>query len=309
MSPVDPFLYACPECCAPLQQTTPESMVCPADGTAYRCIDGIWRFLTPSAQAGYARFIGEYEEIRRLEGRGSTDPAFYRALPFRDLTGRFTDDWKIRAASYKALIRKVVEPMERRAKAPLKAVDLGAGNGWLSYRLAQRGHHVGAVDLLTNPLDGLGAWEKYDAGFVPVQAEFEHLPFQAGQMDFTVFNASLHYSTGYERTLGEAWRVVRPGGILAFVDTPIYSRAESGEQMVREREAHFREVAGFASDALESENFLTNERLEELGRTLGVRWQVHTPGYGLEWMLRPWKARLRGRREPARFAVVWAEKE
>jgi SAM-dependent methyltransferase len=164
------------------------------------------------------------------------------------------------------------------------------------------------VDLLTNPLDGLGAWVHYDAGFVPVQAEFEHLPFQARQMDFAVFNASLHYSTGYEKTLGEAWRVVRPGGILVIVDTPIYHRAESGEQMVREREAHFKEVAGFASDALASENFLTDERLAALGRTLGVRWHAHTPGYGLEWALRPWKARLRGTREPARFAVVWAEK-
>ncbi len=306
--PIDPFLYACPSCGIPLQSVTADEWRCPAEGLSYRRIDGIWRFLTPPALARYAQFMAEYELVRRSEGRGSPDPAFYCALPFRDLTGRFTRDWQIRAASYRALVRKVVEPLERRLHNPLKAADLGAGNGWLSYRLAQRGHQSAAVDLLTNPLDGLGAWVHYDAGFVPVQAEFDRLPFQSEQMDLVVFNASLHYSTGYPATLAEAWRLVRPGGALVILDSPIYHRSTSGEQMVREREAHFRETVGFPSNALPSENFLTYDRLGALGQTLGIRWQMDTPAYGLTWMLRPWKARLKGAREPATFALVWTLK-
>ena len=82
----------------------------------------------------------DYESIRRAEGRGSDDPAYYRALPFEDLTDRFRSDWQIRATSFRALVRHVLEPAEARQRGPLRVLDLGAGSGWLSNRLAQRGH-------------------------------------------------------------------------------------------------------------------------------------------------------------------------
>jgi SAM-dependent methyltransferase len=303
---IAPFLFACPACRAPLQEITPDELHCAGDGVAYRRIDGIWRLFPAQAQNGYARFMAEYEQIRQAEGRGSADPAFYRALPFKDLTGRFSADWQVRARGFQTLLHKLVEPLERHNHAPLKVADLGAGNGWLSYRLAQRGHHLAAVDVLINPLDGLGAWVQYDAPFIPVQADFDHLPFQGAQFDLVIFNASLHYSTRYETTLCEAWRLIKPGGVLAILDSPIYHQADSGEQMVREREEHFRQLAGFPSNALQSENFLTYERLAHLAADLGVRWQTAHPAYGLGWALRPWKAKLRGRREPAEFALTYA---
>ena len=43
-----------------------------------------------------------------------------------------------------------------RANTPLDLLDLGAGCGWMSYRLASRGHRPVAVDILT---DGRSAWE------------------------------------------------------------------------------------------------------------------------------------------------------
>ena len=63
------------------------------------------------------------------------------------------------------------------------------------------------VDLLTNPLDGLGSHIQYDTPFIPLQADFNHLPFVGDQNDLVVFNASLHYSTRFETTLCEAWRI------------------------------------------------------------------------------------------------------
>jgi SAM-dependent methyltransferase len=308
MNRISSFMYACPNCGAPLQDAAPEALRCPAEDIVYRQVEGIWRFLPPEANAAYAQFTAEYQQVRKEEGRGSNDPAYYRALPFRDLTGRFAADWHIRAVSYQALVGKVVAPLEDRLQRPLRAADLGAGTGWLSYRLALRRHLAAAVDLLTNSLDGLGAWPAYDAGFVPIQADFNSLPFQSGQLDLVVFNASLHYSTRYEVTLCEAWRLVRPGGALVILDSPVYSNAESGRQMVAEREAAFQKLAGFPSNALPSENYLTYTRLEELSQVLGVPWRLDYPFYGLGWTLRPWKARLRGGREPARFALITAWK-
>jgi SAM-dependent methyltransferase len=181
---------------------------------------------------------------------------------------------------------------------------VGAGNGWLSGRLALRGHQVAGVDLQTGKLDGLGAWVHYDAPFTPVQAEFDRLPFAPGQADLLIFNASFHYSTGYEATLAEALRVLRPEGCLAIVDSPIYHDASSGTQMVRERESQFQRDYGFPSNAIPCENYLTYDRLDRLAADLGLRWELIKPFYGWRWALRPWRARLRGHREPAGFLVI-----
>lgn len=304
----DELAFCCPRCKTPLDAAGPNALRCPADEAVYEQVDGIWRFLLPERDAYFAQFIREYETIRRSEGRGSDDPAYYRALPFADLTGAFAGDWQIRARSFEALVDQVVIGMETELDRPLTAIDLGAGNGWLSYRLAQRGHQIAAVDLLTNSFDGLGAYVHYETSFVPVQAEYDFLPFTTGQADLVVFNGSLHYSTSYEVTLAEGLRVLAPHGRLAILDSPIYRDGRSGQQMVREREAYFTQRYGFASNAIESEHYLTFDRLEALAAALGLRWQTFEPAYGLRWTIRPWKARLLGRREPAKFLLLVAQR-
>jgi SAM-dependent methyltransferase len=186
----------------------------------------------------------------------------------------------------------------------LKILDLGAGNGWLANRLAQRGHLVAAIDLMTNSFDSLGAYIHYEAPFIPIQADFDHLPFTDGSdasigdastgFDLIIFNASFHYSTCYEKTLQETLRVLRPQGLVVLLDSPLYRDPASGEQMVREREACFTRQYGFPSNALSSQNYLTYERLESLAVQFSLDWRRYRPRYGLRWALRPWKARLLG---------------
>ncbi len=298
------FAFACPACHTPLEMLTLDEQRCPADGRVYRLINGIWRFLLPEREAYFEQFMAEYETVRRAEGRGSDDPAYYRALPFEDRTGRFSDDWRIRARSFETLVEKVVRPLEAERDRRLKILDLGAGNGWLSNRLAQRGHAVAAVDLLTNAFDGLGAHVHYDVDFAPVQAEFDRLPFVEDQADLAVFNGSLHYATDSEVTLREALRVLRDGGRPVIVDSPVYHDAASGEKMVQEREAQFEEAYGFPSNAIPSENYLAYDRLGELADALGLSWEIHESFYGWRWHFKPWKARLLGHREPAKFLVI-----
>ncbi len=298
------FQFACPICRTPLASLTADRLRCSTDGSIYDRRDGIWRFLPPDRQAHYEQFMREYQIVRQAEKRGSPDDAYYRALPFADLTDQFSADWQIRARSFRAFLRDVLQPLERAQQPPLHVVDLGAGNGWLSYRLAQRGHCVAAVDLIDNPFDGLGAHVHYDAAFTPVQAEFDRLPFIDCHVDLVIYNASLHYSTRYETTLGDALRVLQPAGQIVILDSPVYRSASSGAEMVREREAAFIQMVGFASNALPSENYLTDQRLSDLGETLHLRWQFIQPFYNWRWSLRPLKARLLRRREPARFIVI-----
>jgi SAM-dependent methyltransferase len=291
-------------CCARLESAGPDEQHCPIDGAIYRRVDGIWRFLTLDRAAHYQQFIREYETVRRAEGWGSADDAYYRALPLEDRAGRLREVWRIRADNFGVFINRVVMPIERQRMRPLKIIDLGAGNGWLSYRLTQRGHEAAAVDVLINAQDGLGAHVHYDVEFTPVQAEFDHLPFDAAQADLAVFNGSVHYSPCYETALREALRVILPHGRLVILDSPYFRDAASGDEMVRQREARFEREFSFRSDALASENYLTPARLSRLASALKVHWQILWPPHPTGWMLRRWKARIVQRREPASFPVI-----
>ena len=300
----------CPACSQVIGAVQDEgSMPCSRCGFTISLVDGIYRALTPERREYFSRFISDYEKVREKEGRGSASADYYLALPFQDLSGRNQWQWSIRARTFKYLQRRILPQIE--AKRPdADILDIGAGNCWLSYRLAARGHHPVAVDLIDNDADGLGAARHYLAhlrsGFPRFTAEMDRLPFASNQFDAVLFNASLHYSTNYLTTLSEAMRCLKRPGYVVVMDSPFYRRQHSGEQMVKERQADFQRRFGFASDSIASEEFLTRERLSEITRQLGLKMQIEKPWYGLQWFLRPVKARLRGKREPAKFYLLWA---
>ena len=291
------FQFACPRCYATLTAVSPHTYTCPQDNLSYEQVEGIWRFLLPERAERFAQFVKQYETVRQAEGWGGLGQDYYQALPFVDLSGRFRRLWQIRAKSFTTLVEQVLP------QQTCRIVDVGAGNAWLSYRLTQHGHEVMAVDLLTNVDDGLGAHIFYDVSFTVVQAEFNRLPLTNGQADMIIFNGSLHYTTNYIRTLSEALRLLTPQGQIVIMDTPIYHQAQSGQQMVQEREALFKEEYGFTEDALPHEGFLTFARLEETADMLGLTWQTIRPEYDWRWRIRPWLARVRRHREPATFLI------
>lgn len=273
--------------------------------------NGIWRALRGGRSAYFGRFITDYEFIRAAEGRGSDASDYYLSLPYRDLSGKNADQWSIRARTFRYIERRILAPFAMSCGRKLRILDLGAGNGWMSYRLALAGHAPVAVDLLTNDRDGLGAAAHFRRGlsslFVRVQAELDNLPFTNGGFDVVIFNASLHYSENYETTLGEAIRCTRPGGLVIIADTPWYSHVESGRKMVSERRTHFIARYGFASDAIPSREYLTDRDLDLLRERFAIDWKLYTPYYGVRWLLRPLLAKLRRRREPSRFRIYAAE--
>jgi SAM-dependent methyltransferase len=284
-------------------------MECSVCGFEMDINDGIMHALPKERSQHFERFAQEYQYIRAAEGRAGNSDDFYLSLPYRDITGRNSKQWYIRARSYDHLLHHVLYPNVARGGLIL---DVGAGNCWMSYRLALAGYRPVAIDLVTNGFDGLGAAGHYQARlpnlFPRFQADMDHLPFHDSQFDVAIFNASFHYSEQYAATMRSVLRCVRKGGLVIISDTPWYAREASGSQMLRERRAAFLKTYGTSSDALESQEFLTDERLRDLEKELAIGWNVHTPHYGLKWAVRPLKAKLLGRREPSRFRLYLTRK-
>jgi SAM-dependent methyltransferase len=295
----------CPRCGLELQD-----LHCPGCSFHLRYQDGIVHTLPPERVAHFARFMEDYERIRAAEGRGSESAEFYLGLPYADASGRNDKQWKIRARSYDYLIERILQP---NLQGGARVLDLGAGNCWMSFRLAAAGYRPCAVDLLINDRDGLGAAEHYRNHlaelFPRFQAELACLPFQNEQFEAVVFNASFHYAEGDEAALGEALRCVKPDGIVVISDTPWYSCEENGRQMVSERRAAFRESYGTASDSIRSIDYLTDERLRRLETKFSIQWTSHVPRYGFQWAMRPLMAKLRNKREPSQFRIYVAQKD
>ncbi len=250
------------------------------------------------------QFLKDYATIRLAEGRGSQDSAYYLALPYRDLTGNHSAQWAIRGRTYRFFERKVLPPFERALNRPLDILDLGAGNGWMSYRLTVRGHRAIAVDIFADPRDGLLAVRHYPRPFPCIEAEFDRLPFPSARFDLVIFNSSFHYSENYVRTLAEVRRCLRPRAAVVIMDSPIYRRREHGERMVEQRHAQFEKQYGFRSDAIPSREFLDQPLLSDLSRQLHLHWSIRRPWYGWNWFLRPVRAALAGRRPPSRFWIL-----
>lgn len=285
-----------------LLQKDYETLQCQESGVEYHCVDGIWRMIAPDRWPRYAQFVQEYEAVRLAEGRKAADRSFYRQLPLAASNHPAAAMWQQRAASYQLFVDKIVKKSE--SKSTLKILDMGAGNGWLANRMAQRGHTVGAVDLTTNDFDGLGVHTNYDHDFVPIQAEFDRLPLESDQFDLLVFNASLHYSADYDTTLREAIRVIKSDGQIVVLDTPVYENGASGRQMVAEREADFQKQHGFKSNSLNSENFLSHERIEALRNSLHMQIEKINVVPDFRRAVRRLKTKIRGQREAAEFPIL-----
>lgn len=253
-----------------------------------------------------SRFRSAYGAHRASEGR-DLDPASMRQLPYL-AAGPLAKQWAVRARTFDAFVERILRPMARQSPCPLRVLDLGAGNGWLSWRVALDGHEAVALDVRDDHLDGLGAAEAYlesvNGRFSRVVASFESLPIAAGGFDLVVFNASLHYALDLAATLREARRVTHAGGRIVILDSAFYAREADGEQMLMEKRREAAARFGERADVLMSLPFieyLTPARLEAASRQLGLEWIRHRVRYPLWYELRPLAARLRGRRAPSRF--------
>jgi SAM-dependent methyltransferase len=307
---------ACPGCQTSLGRPIGAAR-CASCGRSFRQVDGIWHFLPEERAAAFAPFLRAYQTVRAAEGWGASEIDYYRALPSVPDDDPQRAIWRLRERTFGQLITRAVQPLAKERTRSLRVLEVGSGNGWLADRLARRDHQVAAIDLSLDDRDGLGALVRYSsvsragAGIgpvLPVQAEFDRLPFAAAQADLVIFNAALHYSTDYRTTIAEALRVLRHDGTLIVLDSPVYHTAVSGQQMLREREASFQAAYGAAWTISETRGFLTYDLLVELATDFELGLVIWQPVPRWRSILRQIKTRARGQREPAGFPIILFER-
>ena len=260
----------------------------------------------PTVQSSQKSFRAEYAAHRATEGRAH-GPAELLALPYL-VSGPLARQWRVRARTFDAFVRRVLIPEARTAARPLAVLDVGAGNGWLAYRVAMAGCEATALDIRDDAVDGLGAASHYlaatPARFHRLAGSFDALPLASRSFDVVVFNASLHYATDLPLVLREACRVTRSGGRIAVLDSPFYARGGHGEAMVAEKRRTAAARFGARAEALLAPpfiEFLTAARLSDASAGLGLPWRRHRVRYPLWYESRGLIARLRRRRALSRF--------
>jgi SAM-dependent methyltransferase len=201
------------------------SLQCSGCGQQFPVTGGIPALLRREDKARLDRFAEEYRQARLAEGQVRLTPEHAWALPYGRPPGFSALYWQVRRESFCALMAILAREGPDPVYGP--AADLGAGTGWLSYRLAQAGYQVLAVDASPDDDFGLGAALAY-YGHLPatqlLQGDLEHPPLQAGRIGLVMLNASLHYTRDLEGTLGCCARALRSTGRLIILDTPVARR-------------------------------------------------------------------------------------
>lgn len=281
-------VLGCPICLGTLVPHGEAGLECITCATQYPVAGGIPSLVRPGDRARLAAWSHGYQLARKADGWCPLSREAALGLPFVSPPGYPALYWQVRRQSFRALLRLLAQEGPRPEAGPV--ADLGAGNGWLSYRLTRRGYRVVAVDVNADAPFGLAGASPYvEAGypFLRVQGDLEHLPLRPGRLSLIVLNASLHYCEKLGATLQRAADAVQAGGALIVLDTPTSRRPAAGTGR--------------------GDRHLGRDQLDQGLRAAGLRPAWHTVWRGPRWWLHQAASWL-GRRQLFWFPVVAAVK-
>jgi SAM-dependent methyltransferase len=285
-------LFLCPQC----RNALPLRPPC-ACGFVLRESDGVIDLMTRDEIAAIQPFLDAYDRVRSCEQWGGDD----LDLPFH--AKRHRDIWNIRQRTFRAF-KSIAATITRGL-----ALDIGAGNCWMTRYLDRWGLDAIAVDINTSPVDGLRAGKKFlneGAVFLRVRAAMERLPFASSRIRLLATNASFHYGD-FRAALADFKRVLIPGGIIAIIDTPFYENLSDGERMLDERVIEFQQKYGIPESLARKSSYMTYAKIDELARDFGLNSRIYPVWPGFARRYRQLYGNLTGRRI-AEFPLVVLEK-
>jgi SAM-dependent methyltransferase len=196
---------------------------CAGCGRSTSAVGGGLDLLDDRGREAADRFAAQYTALRKREGwigpEGREDP----------LSGE-PRLWRGRLESASKAAAEVSSRWTGGGRQVV--VDIGSGGGWAARYFREA--DVIAVDLLDI---------ESRPGVVQVRADMRTLPLRDSTVDVAFYAASLHYAPVSD-SIGEAARVLRTGGLIVAVDSPIY-RDRSTQALAEARSAAYYAGVGF----------------------------------------------------------------
>jgi len=277
--------WCCSYCAAPLEPRD-HGLVCPIEDRWFATDRGVHRLLP---QERREELLPALElDVRVQRDEGAADPGL-RVRRARDLD----EGLRLAAPSLPAPAWRVL--------------DVGAGSGWASLTLMERGHSAVAVDVSLDPKQGLPAAS--DAPLPRAEAEMEALPLEPALFDLVVCVASLHYAPRPRRALIELRRVTRRGGLLLALGSPVFRRREDGEAAVARLMRELSRRYGFPVAREVLPGYLVLGELPDLFRDSGWLLEVHGWPRPAAECVDDLLQRARGRRPGARGPILLARRD
>ena len=144
---------------------------------------------------------------------------------FDSLAGKFGKSY-LPGRSWQGLAEMLLRLMP-----PMTIADLGAGEGTFSQLLAQRAERVIAVDNSEKMVE-FGAALAKEHGVKNLEYRFgdlEALPIESNSVDLAFLSQALHHAPHPVRAVGEAYRILKPGGRIAILDLRKHQFEEARE--------------------------------------------------------------------------------
>jgi SAM-dependent methyltransferase len=141
-----------------------------------------------------------------------------------------------------------------------QALEIGCGTGIFLEQVARSGAALHAVDLSTDLLDQARRRVASLSNVTLARGNAEQLPFRDGSFD-VVYGSSILHHLHLEAALGEAFRVLRPGGRLVFAEP----NALNPQLLLLFRVRSLRERFGVSPDELTFSRFRARAVLARAG--------------------------------------------
>ncbi|AWI09746.1 ArsR/SmtB family transcription factor [Ereboglobus luteus] len=109
--------------------------------------------------------------------------------------------------------------------------DLGAGEGLISQLLARRAERVWCIDNSPRMVEVGTELAKRNklANLAYKLGDIEDVPLPDKSVDLAILSQALHHAQHPQKAVGEAWRILRPGGRLLVLDLKAHTFEKARE--------------------------------------------------------------------------------
>jgi ubiquinone/menaquinone biosynthesis C-methylase UbiE len=179
-----------------------------------------------------------YTSLRQKEGRVYNDEEVLH-LPDISKDHPHYSEWQMRKES----CRRLKHYFEKKL-SPLKILEAGCGNGWLTRRLAGiPGSHITGTDINNSELQQAIRAFKHVPNLKFIRAGITDIQTENEKFDLIVFAASIQYFPSLKEIISQAMLKLKTNGEIHILDSVFY---EPGEiKAAKERSATYYRELGF----------------------------------------------------------------